>query len=123
MKLEKIIVVGAEGGRITLFGRKREDGEWQFSRETDERTLMGMMPEDDREGLCFYSESDVVSGWEAGLELISRYPWTRLYPLYVHPEFADRVMQEVLKPNDIFDLNDHHLEYWQRVCAGESRLA
>jgi hypothetical protein len=32
----------------------------------------------------------VVNSWEAALRLIDRYPWHRLYPLTVHPEFCER---------------------------------
>ena len=119
MKLEKIVVIGAEGGDFTLYGWKSKDGEWRFSCESNEQTLMDMMPKDDRNGLHSCSKSGIASSWEEGVELLSRYPWTRLYPLYVHPEFADRVMQEVLKPNDVFGLENQQLGFWQSVCAGE----
>jgi hypothetical protein len=119
MKPEKIVVVGAEGGKITLFGWKGEQSEWHFMRETDERTLMDMMPEDDREGLCFYSESETVIGWENALLLLNRYPWPSLYPLYVHPEFADLVMSAVRNAPD--EYRDHlDSERWEEVCAGKS---
>jgi hypothetical protein len=34
---------------------------------------------------------DWVEGWEAGLGLMDRYPWARLHPVALHPEFLERV--------------------------------
>jgi hypothetical protein len=36
-----------------------------------------------------------VDGWEAGLSLMDRYPWVRLHPVYVHPDFVERVRTAV----------------------------
>ena len=32
-----------------------------------------------------------VDGWEAALGLLDRYPWARLHPVEVHPEFRERM--------------------------------
>jgi len=33
-----VLQTGAEGGEVTLVGRRRVDGEWQFARITDDQT-------------------------------------------------------------------------------------
>ena len=95
IKIVKIGGEGGEGGGITLSGWKTDKGTWRFLRETDERTLMNMMQKNDAAGLKFQSRSETVTGWKAGLEILSEYPWKSLYPLYVHPEFADLVWKEI----------------------------
>ena len=117
----KIIDVGAEGGGITLFGWKDEKGVWHYLRETDERTLMNMMPEDDQKGLCFYSKSDSTTDWDEAIKLMYRYPWPCLYPLYVHPEFVDLVMIALKNAPERYRerINFHN---WDVVCTGKSRL-
>ena len=84
---EMVLQVGAEGGDVTLVGRRVPDGAWQFARVTEDQTeaLFGAG------GEAILAESAWVDGWEAGLELMDRYPWAMLYPLTVHPGFVDRV--------------------------------
>jgi hypothetical protein len=90
--LISLSVVLCEGGSIALFGWMGEDGKWHFLRETDEGTLMDMMSKDDQEGLCFFSKTEAVTGWIEALKLFNKYPsWPCMFPLFVHPEFADRV--------------------------------
>ena len=114
----KIIDVGAEGGGITLFGWKDEKGVWHYLRETDESTLMDMMHEDDQKGLCFNSKTDSTTNWNEAIKLMYRYPWPCLYPLYVHPEFADQVKCELKRASDRWDHID--FQHWNAVCAGKS---
>lgn len=112
-----ILKVGAEGGCICLYGRKDENGEWQFLRETDERTLSDMLSDEDREGLSFYSKTEPVTGWHNALEILNRYPWPCLYPLYVHQEFSDAVLMGLKNykggPCEI------DFRHWDAVCAGK----
>jgi len=109
----KIVEVGAEGGCITLFGWKTNKGNWRFLRETDERTLLGMMPKGDATGLIFRSSSEAVTGWKAALKILSKYPWRELYPLFVHPEFADLVWKEIENLNE----ECYSFSKWGEVCG------
>lgn len=29
--------------------------------------------------------------WEAGISALDRYPWRQLFPVFVHPGYADRI--------------------------------
>lgn len=91
-KWQLILKVGAEGGSICLYRRKVENGEWQFLHETNERALTDILSNEDRDGLSFYSKTEPVTGWHNALEILSRYPWPCLCPLYVHQEFRDVVL-------------------------------
>jgi hypothetical protein len=108
-----IIKIGAEGGSITLSGWKTSRGTWRFLRATDERSMKGALSEEDAAGLEFTSKSAAVSGWNGALQILSRYPWQRLYPLYVHPEFADPVWQEVAK----VELDSWQRNRWSELCG------
>jgi len=113
----KIIDVGAEGGGITLFGWKDDKGVWHYLRETDERTLMGIMSKEDQKGVCFYSKSESVTDWNEALKMMYRYPWPCLFPLYVHPEFAELVQCELKRASKRWEHIDFH--HWDAVCAGK----
>ena len=87
-----VVEVGAEGGSVTLVGRPTGAAEWQFARITDDQSeaLFG----ESGDGVVRVPALGTlqwVAGWEAGLPLLDRYPWVRLYPVRVHPEFVDQV--------------------------------
>ena len=82
---EVIVEVGAEGGGITLYG-KRVDGAWSFAREIIDQTPQ-LLDEAEIRG-----SSNVVTGWVEALALLDKYSWAGLYPISVHPEFAARVL-------------------------------
>jgi hypothetical protein len=81
-KGEVIIKLGAEGGSITLYGLQTERGQ-AFWTEVVEWTL-------EEEGI--ENKSSVVDTWEAALQLLDRnYPWPKLRPIFIHPEFRRRI--------------------------------
>src|SRR5262249_26030188 len=94
-KSEVILEVGAEGGAITLYGVRAPDG-WRFSTSMLDQTP-SLLPD------AFHEQGsrkdyEGVNPWEAALRLIDRYPWHRLHPLTVHPEFGERVLDCRTKP-------------------------
>jgi hypothetical protein len=110
----KIIELAAEGGRITLYGWKDSDGEWRFQRDVNENALYN----EDTVDLELQHSSNILPGWQGALELLSRYPWYRLLPKYVHPEFAEKTLDALRKaPED--HQSDIDYDYWQAVCAGK----
>lgn len=86
-----VLEVGAEGGSVTLIGREGTDGEWRFARITVDQTEALFGDEDVPITAPDLTSLEWVDGWEAGLSLMNRYPWVRLHPVYVHPEFVERV--------------------------------
>ena len=90
-----VLEVGAEGGSLTLIGREGEDGAWRFARITDDQTWALFGETDVPVTAPDFSTIAWVDGWEAGLSLMDRYPWVRLSPQYVHPEFVERVRAAV----------------------------
>ena len=91
-----ILQVGAEGGDLTLLGRRGSDGVWEFTRATVDQSeqLFGesgseLAPGPVRDGRGWTPD------WEAALAMLDRYRWATLHPIEVHPEFRDRVRMAV----------------------------
>lgn len=120
-KPEIIVEVGAEGGTLTLVGQ-RTARKWSFSMLRDESTLKEF-----DEDLCddeLIGHSKTVVGFAAALGLLDQYPWAKLYPLRVHPEFRTLVFYEVAKRlfhDKDFDRHRYQLEDWLDVCEKGAR--
>jgi hypothetical protein len=61
--------------------------DWRFRAMRDETALYDLLNEEDREGLTFRDASDWVDSFETALARLDRYPWHKIYPLQVHPDF------------------------------------
>ena len=108
---ETILEVGGEGGSIALHGLRTATG-WLFSREVIDQSLE-LINE-----AAIQHESEIVDSWPAALELMSRYPWPRLYPLKAHPEFRGLIFTAATTPSeDGCNIPDRQLEKWQHVCG------
>ena len=87
-----IVRVGAVGGSVTLLGRKTRAAVWQFAQVTVDQTEALFGESGDGVDRAPVVESlEWVDGWDEALRLLDRYPWARLHPVAVHPEFVDRV--------------------------------
>lgn len=108
---EIVLEVGAEGGSVTLFGVRTENG-WLFSRELiDQTTLMLDEPE-------IQHTSQFVDSWDAALALMDKYPWHKLFPVRVHTEFKTAILDAVLARFSSKNYVDHHrLRRWQEICG------
>lgn len=91
-RVETILEVGAEGGSITLEGRRDAAGVWRFRVVTNEGGLGDLLGE----------ELDQVLGagppwesWEGALTQLDRYPWPRLWPIGIHAEFEEAILNAV----------------------------
>lgn len=109
MEAVKIVEIGGEGGSICLFGA-RDGQQWHFWRGTDETTLLDLGA-DVSDG-PFVSRSQKAADWDEGLQLLDRYAWVNLFPLYVHRDFADRVLDAVKARSR----NGRVPSNWARVC-------
>jgi hypothetical protein len=95
---ETILEVGAEGGSLTLFGSRDAAGHWRFWTKTDETTMNDLLDEEDLRGVgSLVSESESASSLPEALDQLDRFPWHRLTPLKIHPEFRLAILDEVRK--------------------------
>lgn len=93
-KTTVILEVGAEGGALTIEGRRDHSGAWRFRYVRDERTLDDLLPgEFSADDL--YETSRWVSTLDEAVASIDRWPWARLYALRVHPDFAAQILEVV----------------------------
>lgn len=105
-----ILLVGAAGGSITLFGFQTQ-GHWHFTRKVIDQTP-DLIAND-----WIAHSTDAVNTFDEALELINEYPWQKLCPLEVHSEFRARVYKEVLTRYAVEgDKFRRRLPEWQRVC-------
>jgi hypothetical protein len=81
-----ILQAGGEGGSVALYGL-RSGSDWMFSLDFispvsgHDKTL----PE------------DIAVTWEGALALLDRYPWHRLVPVQLHPDFRDQIMDAMVR--------------------------
>jgi hypothetical protein len=110
---EVILEVGAEGGSLTLYGARTSDG-WRFSRRVIDQT-MALLDLDDAGAVDELSA--VVGSWPAALALMDRYPWHRLCPIEVHPEFRARVLEAVVaRLRGDGEDDPEPLRRWKALC-------
>ncbi|MDF0728926.1 hypothetical protein PY093_20140 [Cytobacillus sp. S13-E01] len=107
---EKILVLGGEGGSVTLFGLRAEESGWIFMKETNESALIDLFDDEDLSSIAI-NQSKEVYQWSAALELLGRH-FGRLVPRYVHPDFKDLVWEEVKQI-----AQNHNLSRWERICS------
>jgi hypothetical protein len=87
-KSEIVVLTGVEGGGVTLYGERTDNG-WRFRASyADQTPYMVDEPEIRR-------EANWVDTWEEALTLLDKEGWLRLPPIRVHPEFRARVWEEV----------------------------
>jgi hypothetical protein len=106
---EKILVLGGEGGSVTLFGIRTEDSSWIFMKETNETALIDLLEDEDFSSIAINRSKEVYQ-WSEALELLGRH-WSRLVPRYVHPEFKGLIWKEIKQMKLMYDL-----KRWERVC-------
>ena len=92
-----ILEVGSEGGTLSLFGKRNENGAWSFWVGSNETAAYDALSEEDRVGIEPRSVTGSVSSIEAAMKLLDQYPWFRLSPIMVHPEFRHAILLEVRK--------------------------
>ena len=86
--------------------------------ERDETTLRDILPEEEQEGLEFYERSGYVASLPDALALLDCYPWHKLYPEQVHPEFRQRIFDVVASRYESEGADPwDQLSKWRSVCG------
>jgi hypothetical protein len=102
-KPEKILILGAEEGSITLYGVKLNN-EWHFLLKYEKA-----VPVDRDNNVNIHVEQATFQrGFHNAVKLLDEYPWYMLIPRMIHPEFAEQILTEVEK---------FRLTYWRRLVA------
>lgn len=110
-RTEVIVKVLAEGGSVTLHGASTPNG-WVFYRDVRDQT-----PDLLDEPWIEHSSMQVAT-WPAALELLDRYPWYRLYPKVVHPDFRGAVLEAVEERyREAGPVSHSRLPMWRELCG------
>ncbi|TLM69224.1 MAG: DUF262 domain-containing protein [Deltaproteobacteria bacterium] len=108
---QEIFKVGAEGGAISVMGKRDAGGCWTFALVTDESTLGCLFDEFAGQDL---RSSELSDSWEGILKMIDRYPWTKLYPLEpFHEDFKKLIWAAV----QVRGTDEHRMGDWARCCG------
>jgi hypothetical protein len=113
---EVILEIGAEGGSITLYGVRTQHG-WCFSRKVIDWTPE-LIDEEPINEEPFQRKATIVNSWEAALDLLDQYPWCKLYPISIHPDFRQKVwvaLHERLHHNS--GTTEFDLKRWRELCT------
>lgn len=96
-EVQKILTIGGSGGEITLYCYHSETTYYWL--ETSEVASYDMLDEAEKQGIedWIQQRSNHVVGWELGIGLMERYPWWRLYPVYINPAYKEQVLEAYLK--------------------------
>ena len=113
-----IVRVGAEGGDLTLYGRKSVDRTWSYRLEIEDQTHTFITDQGSGEATTSRG-SPWVRSWPEALELLDRYPWVSLRPILIHAEFKLPVWVEIErrisgKHNEITERAVHR---WHAFCS------
>lgn len=123
MKKEAIIHVGAEGGSLTLWGRRVRGG-WEFAREVIDQSW-AFLDEDDAPPRPPKRRLVWLRDWDAALAAFDRYPWAMLHAVAVHPEFVEQVRAAVAARLD--DARSAHAKHqrarWNALLARGAEAA
>ncbi len=109
---EVVLKVGGEGGSVALYGL-RSTTDWQFSLDLIDPAAAssGQIP-DSGVGI-------VVSSWPDALKLLDTYPWHRLTPILVHPEFRADILDALIVRYTSADGDRSPVpNEWERLCIG-----
>ncbi len=111
--VEKILEVGAEGGAL-IIGRipGGPGSQSRFVLVRDESALARFFDDDAAQGGLH--ERQETGDWDAVVTAISRYPWHKLTPLFIHPEFRERILHVVLKRGGI-----EAVARWEHRCPAD----
>lgn len=108
-----VLEVGAEGGSLKLIRRVR-DGRSTFGLTINESVFQDLLPDED---LPAGRAAGPVGGTlEEALEAMGRYPWFKLYPLFVHPD-VDEVVRAAVRSRN----GDEALRRWDEILRRRRR--
>ena len=93
MKSEPILILAAEGGRLTL-SRTRIVAGWRFYVERNESALD--LHEEDADLIPLLVHTQVYDSFSGAVEALPAY-WRNLYPQFIHPLYAVDILNDVSK--------------------------
>ena len=114
---EVIVEIGAEGGSIKVFSRSTADGSLEYSVQMRDQTMTFLSG--DEAGPEIRRDSAWTKSWDSAIKALGRWPWPMLYPMYVHPEFRERVLVGVhqYRGRDGQPARESAVKRWVEACS------
>lgn len=115
-KMRLIVKVGAEGGSLSLFASESHAVP-EYVLAINDQTLLFI-----DEGGVIEGERGRATSLRGALKLLDQYPWHMLFPLQVHPEYQERILNAVkrrlAKEKSMHAIS--RLDRWWDVCQNQS---
>jgi hypothetical protein len=117
-----IIEIGAEGGSIKVLASTAKDGAVQYSVQLRDQTMTFLSG--DEAGPEIRRDSAWTESWEQALKTLSKWPWPMLYPMYVHPDYRERVLSAVerYRRPDGQPARESAVERWKEACSLSDKI-
>jgi hypothetical protein len=111
-----ILEIGAEGGSIKVLGRTNTEGVAEYSVQLRDQTLTYLTADEAGQEIC--RDFAWTESWDTVIKTLGRWPWPMLYPLYVHPDFRERVLSAVqqYEGRDGQPARASAMERWSESC-------
>jgi hypothetical protein len=108
--------VGAEGGSIKVLSRTADDGAAQYSVQLRDQSMTFLSK--DEAGPEIRRDYAWTVSWEQVVKTLGKWPWPMLYPVYVHPDFRERVLSQVklYRGWDGQPARVSAVERWKKAC-------
>ncbi|MNB78411.1 NAD-dependent protein deacetylase [compost metagenome] len=112
-----ILKLGGEGGSLTLFGRKNDDGGRTFFRESQESAMKDVLNEEDQNLSPLLNPRTRMIGCDLELALrsLGRH-WKQLRPAEIHPDFRWSIYKLIMESRA------SSLYHWQKLCLKNNPL-
>jgi hypothetical protein len=113
---EVIMEVGAEGGSIKVLSRSADDGAAQYSVQLRDQAMTFLS--NDEAGPEIRRDYAWTASWEQVVKTLGKWPWPMLCPVYVHPDFRERVLSQVklYRGWDGQPARASAVERWKKAC-------
>lgn len=105
--VEIVLQVGAEGGSIVLLRKASSPAVFSVRISDQSLSLVGEGEDITRQGTW--------DSWQAALQSLDHYPWRRLVPLSVHPEYRETIWGLVSAHSG--ELPEHRIRDWSDACG------
>lgn len=111
-----IVEIGAEGGSITVVVRTGAGGVPEYSVRMRDQTLTFLA--EDEVGTVIRTNTAWSERWEDVVASLGRWPWPMLVPVYVHGDYADRILLAVknFRGRDGKPARESSVERWAEAC-------
>jgi hypothetical protein len=104
-----ILTIAAEGGSLRIVRIAHSDAPAVFVVRRNESALADLLDDEEFSRPSAVSESPAHASFETALAALDQYPWHQLFPVTVHPDYAD-VIGAAVKARG----GEEALTRWQR---------